>query len=253
MNASSIIYSSLQDKSLSVFERLQKKIFFSPDGEARQDQTIDTAGLPLGTQHVLRDHEISGQNSRHGEKIGRAVTVRSSASKNRLSTFFHDNRSRPEHSSSAQPNELCPESRPFHSSGGEHETDGGEMDVDFARGKPFWLRRAVSATFGRRRRRRPSSSTMSSVQNTTTVDPWTSDSGAELLSPPLNPSGGAAARAAAAAQNEMLESARYPTLHGKSRLVEPKITNDSESGIGIELREPSDDMDFTLPVTRTGD
>jgi F-box and WD-40 domain protein 1/11 len=48
---------------------------------------------------------------------------------------------------------------------------------------------------------------------------------------------GAAARAAAATQNEILETVR------NLRLVEPKVPRDSESGIGIEMRDPWDEDD----------
>ena len=54
------------------------------------------------------------------------------------------------------------------------------------------------------------------------------------LKPPRIPhdlTSGAAARAAAATQNEILESVR------NRRSVEPQIPRDSESGIGIELRD----------------
>ncbi|MCJ1382663.1 hypothetical protein MMC17_005776 [Xylographa soralifera] len=73
----------------------------------------------------------------------------------------------------------------------------------------------------------------------------------DILNHPRNPPGGAAARAAAAAQNEILESARFSTAQDNLRLIQPKVSNDSESGIGIDLRESSDDMDLTLPIMRT--
>ena len=57
-------------------------------------------------------------------------------------------------------------------------------------------------------------------------------------------SSGAAARAAAAAQNELLESMR------KMRLSEPQVTQDSESGIGIERGDSP--LDFEAPVVRQG-
>ena len=67
--------------------------------------------------------------------------------------------------------------------------------------------------------------------------------------PSFNLSSGAAARAAAAAQNEILESMRDLTL------AEPDVTRDSESGVGIEVRdggETMDEFDFDIPVVRQG-
>ena len=67
--------------------------------------------------------------------------------------------------------------------------------------------------------------------------------------PSLNLASGAAARAAAAAQNEILESMRNITL------AEPHLTRDSESGVGIEVRDGGETMaefDFDIPVVRQG-
>ena len=71
----------------------------------------------------------------------------------------------------------------------------------------------------------------------------------ETSRPSFNLSSGAAARAAAAAQNEILESMRDLTL------AEPDVTRDSESGVGIEVRdggETMDEFDFDIPVVRQG-
>lgn len=60
---------------------------------------------------------------------------------------------------------------------------------------------------------------------------------------------GAAARAAAAAQHEVLDTIR------NLRLTEPKVTGDSESGVGIEVRDAGDivtEFDFDFPVVRRG-
>ena len=60
---------------------------------------------------------------------------------------------------------------------------------------------------------------------------------------------GAAARAAAAAQNEILDSMRKITL------AEPHLTSDTESGVGIEIRDSGETMaefDFDIPVVRQG-
>ena len=67
--------------------------------------------------------------------------------------------------------------------------------------------------------------------------------------PSLNLANGAAARAAAAAQNEILDSMRNITL------AEPHLTRDSESGVGIEVRDGGEkiaEFDFDIPVVRQG-
>ena len=66
--------------------------------------------------------------------------------------------------------------------------------------------------------------------------------------PSLNLGSGAAARAAAAAQNEILDSMRNITLA-------ERLTRDSESGVGIEVRDGGEKMaefDFDVPVVRQG-
>ena len=67
--------------------------------------------------------------------------------------------------------------------------------------------------------------------------------------PSFNLSSGAAAQAAAAAHNEILDSMRDLTL------AETDVTRDSESGVGIEVRdggETMDEFDFDIPVVRQG-
>ena len=66
--------------------------------------------------------------------------------------------------------------------------------------------------------------------------------------PPEKLTSGAAARAAVAAQNELLDALKH------MRLTEPKVTRDSESGVGIEVRthgEPT--VDMGIPVVRKGE
>ena len=64
---------------------------------------------------------------------------------------------------------------------------------------------------------------------------------------PTDLSSGAAARAAAAAQNEILA-----TMRGLS-LAEPKINRDSESGVGIEVRDSAEEpIGSEAPVVRQG-
>ena len=71
----------------------------------------------------------------------------------------------------------------------------------------------------------------------------------EPARPPPNFASGAAARAAAAAQNEILDQMRTMIL------AEPHLKRDSESGVGIEVRDSGETMaefDFEIPVVRQG-
>lgn len=71
----------------------------------------------------------------------------------------------------------------------------------------------------------------------------------EPYRPPEKLPSGAAARAAAAAQNELLDTIR------DLRLAEPEVNRDSESGVGIEVRDVGDlvaDFDFDVPIARRG-
>lgn len=66
--------------------------------------------------------------------------------------------------------------------------------------------------------------------------------------PPEKLASGAAARAAVAAQNELLDALKY------MRLSEPKVTRDSESGVGIEVRTHGEStVDMGVPVVRKGE
>jgi len=74
--------------------------------------------------------------------------------------------------------------------------------------------------------------------------------------PPILPDdlcAGAAARAAAAAQNEQMELARLEMAKMEwdwIKTSEMRLTNDSESGIGIDLRDGSDLSDTELDILR---
>ena len=71
--------------------------------------------------------------------------------------------------------------------------------------------------------------------------------GYESPRPPADSSSGAAARAAAAAQNEILATMRSLSL------LEPKLTRDSESGVGIEVRDHTDEFaESEVPIVRQG-
>ena len=64
---------------------------------------------------------------------------------------------------------------------------------------------------------------------------------------PADLSSGAAARAAAAAQNEILATMRSLSL------AEPKLNRDSESGVGIEVRDHTDGLaESEAPIVRQG-
>ncbi len=66
--------------------------------------------------------------------------------------------------------------------------------------------------------------------------------------PPEKLASGAAARAAVAAQNEILDALK------NIRLAEPKVTRDSESGVGIEVRSHGySTVDIGIPVVRKGE
>ena len=71
--------------------------------------------------------------------------------------------------------------------------------------------------------------------------------GYETPRAPSDLSSGAAARAAAAAQNEILATMR------SLNLAESKINRDSESGVGIEVRDRTEEVaDLEIPVVRQG-
>ena len=66
--------------------------------------------------------------------------------------------------------------------------------------------------------------------------------------PPEKLASGAAARAAVAAQNELLDALKHV------RLTESKVTRDSESGVGIEVRVHGEStVDMGIPVVRKGE
>lgn len=110
-----------------------------------------------------------------------------------------------------------------------------------------WLRRCVSATF--RHPRRPSASLQFHDDASFHTDYLTAPIPGIGIEPPIIPdnlTSGAAARAAAATQNEILECVR------NLRLTEPQIRRDSESGIGIEMRERESDS-IDIPIPRKGE
>ena len=121
-----------------------------------------------------------------------------------------------------------------------------------------WLRRRLPSTIGHAHP--PASSTFTSSppqlpmvpsysyddENFTALPAFPGDEG-ELPRPPEKIVSGAAARAAAAAQNEIIDSMR------NIRLAEPKVTRDSESGVGIEVRDQGElAKNLDVPYIRQG-
>ncbi|MCJ1244085.1 hypothetical protein MMC30_001283 [Trapelia coarctata] len=128
-----------------------------------------------------------------------------------------------------------------------------------------WLRRTASMRF--HHHRRSSTFTRPPTSYTAFVPSFNMpplEFGPEHKSTPRRLTGGAAARAAAAAQNESTRSStihdgpmtfrdtssRSLTLIDRLVLMEPKVNNDAESGIGIDIRDRSDETDLTIPITR---
>lgn len=121
-------------------------------------------------------------------------------------------------------------------------------DSSTSHSKPSgWLRSCVSATF--RNPRRPSAVSQPHDDDASMHDDYLSSPIPGIgIEPPIIPdnlTSGAAARAAAATQNEILECVR------NLRLTESKIRRDSESGIGIEMREQGTDS-VDIPIPRIG-
>lgn len=117
-----------------------------------------------------------------------------------------------------------------------------------------WLRRVASSGF---RHKRDYSATLTpSPDRAPDAHSLTSPvpgSGSEPPILPYDPTRGAAARAAAAAQNEMLGVGRALVLRDDARLSEPKLARDSESGIGIDLRDRTDETPETaIAIVRKG-
>lgn len=117
-----------------------------------------------------------------------------------------------------------------------------------------WLRRVKSTSL--RQNRRLSSPVMPAVRGIPSHElpenHFPLEYAFDATCPPYSIPGGTAARAAAAAaHNEIHESAIALVPQDIAKLTEPAITADSESGIGIDVRENSD-ADFSLSVTCKG-
>ena len=117
-----------------------------------------------------------------------------------------------------------------------------------------WLRRVASGGFRQRRNSStqlsPTDDRVPHIYNVTSPVPG---SGSEPPIVPHDPASGAAARAAAAAQNEMLGVGRVLILREDNLFSEPKLARDSESGIGIDLRDRTDETaEPGITVVRKG-
>lgn len=120
-----------------------------------------------------------------------------------------------------------------------------------------WLRRAASTRFGHRRH--STSAPMASFDQRPKTSYNTAPGDRVITEPPIwdftdyRHASGAAARAAAAAQNEFSGSARTLVTRGENRFSDLKTTEDSESGIGIDLRDRVEETtEAAVPVVRQG-
>ena len=192
---------------------------FRPSGEG----SLDT-----------REHSVNERSSMAGN-MGESRSLRRRASTLRRKSFLKT---------------IFQKTKDDGHSGQEQETASTEKSGVLSR-----IRRAASMSQGRNRR--PSTSASSAqhdcdshvIRYATTIP----QIGTEAPMTSHIPHGGAAARAAAAAQNERFGSARSLALPDGLRAAERKISNDSESGIGIDLRDRTDELvDLELPLARMG-
>lgn len=150
---------------------------------------------------------------------------------------------------------------------GEGEEDS-ECHYRHVSGQQAHKRNVVSGSWGHRSRawsnsvsinRRPSLNSVSALHGfyapTATVPAPIPGHG---LEPPILPNdmyAGSAARAAAAAQNEQIQQAKLELARAEQDLLEKadmRLTQDSESGIGIDLRDYSDSSNTDLNIVRIG-
>ena len=104
-----------------------------------------------------------------------------------------------------------------------------------------WIRRTASVALRRRPQCSPDAHKTSGQHCVETAQqPIESNGYLQQPMDVLKPSGGAAARAAAAAQNGTGENARIRFSAELGKLREGTAENDSESGIGIDLRDRND-------------
>ena len=174
--------------------------------------------------------------------------------------FRGSSSSRRASSNSSRKNDDCAEA-------GTHDESGLEFGSTRQKSASGWLRRTASMRF--HHHRRPSTFTRPPTSYAVPVPSFDMpplEFGPEPTCAPRRLTGGAAARAAAAAQNESTRSSavqdgfvvlrdtssRSLALIDRLNLTEPKVNNDTESGIGIDIRDRSDETDSTIPITRNG-
>lgn len=150
---------------------------------------------------------------------------------------------------------------------GQDEQDS-ECHYHHVSGQQTHKRNVVSGSWGHRSRawsngvsinRRPSLNSVSALHGfyapTASVPSPIPGHG---LEPPVLPNdiyAGSAARAAAAAQNEQIQMAKLELAKAERDLLQKadmKLTQDSESGIGIDLRDYSDSSNTDLTIVRIG-
>lgn len=150
---------------------------------------------------------------------------------------------------------------------GQDEEDT-ECHYHHVSSQPAHKRNVVSGSWGHRSRawsngvsinRRPSLNSVSALHGfyapTATVPAPIPGHG---LEPPILPNdmyAGSAARAAAAAQNEQIQMAKLELAKAERDLLQKadmKLTQDSESGIGIDLRDYSDSSNTDSNIVRIG-
>ena len=228
----------------------------APSAPSSKPSTISTYG-----EHI-------GHSLKLSEDTSRSSTASYSRSRKSFSTSGESNdasRSRPRRTPSQR-------TKDFLSFGKTAHVESGRNIHNFSRPGPnyvvekeapaqsntsAWLRRCMSTSLKPRPSTQSSSMTppppydesLIFEDNNSADFPLLPGCAIEPSRPSLNLASGAAARAAAAAQNEILDSMRKITL------AEPHLTGDSESGVGIEIRDGGETMvefDFDIPVVRQG-
>lgn len=230
------VWSSQQDGSYNNHAReheheheneLERRTF---DGYQDVEDTVleetTMAPAPVGRR---RPKSLSFSSLRHSvdglRALGRrlSVTLRTKSSKHALRTSHEE----------ANPDEAAT----------RHQLAGGSWE---GRSRNAWFK-------GHSINRRPSLHSVTALQSFYAPPGYTSapipGNGSEPPILPFDLSGGAAARAAAAALNEMAKAERI-AFRGDSNIFDVKLIRDSESGIGIDIRDHSELSESELAVVR---
>lgn len=215
---------------------------------------------------TCREHD--GHSSKRSEDTSRSSTASHGRSRKSFSASSDANdlaRSQPKQTPSQRAKSFLPFGKTEHGNSGRNIYNFSrpgpnyvvEREASVHPNTSGWLRRCMS-TSSKHRPSTPSSSktlpppydeTLIFEDDDLTALPVLPDYTIESWRPSSDLTSGAAARAAAAAQNEILDSMRKITL------AEPHLTRDSESGVGIEVRDSGETMaefDFDIPVVRQG-